>query len=1567
MSLTSFINRGLAFVIVCIFCGTGYAASPQPAGEPMKKAKDAQSITLTALEARTYGDADFSPGATASSGLPASYTSSNPNVATIVENQVHIVGVGSTTIIAKQPGDNTYLTAKPVRQVLSVRKAAARVILGDLEQTYDRKPKPITATTVPAGLKVRITYDRSSRTPLNAGSYAVAAMVQDANYEGSATGTLTISRAPQTLAFESLNPKAYGDKPFRLLSTTTSGLAPVYESSDPRIATISKDRVKIMGAGTVWITAFQAGDSNNLPAEPVRQTLLVKKAPARVSLSNLDQTYDSKPRSANAATKPTGLAVKFTYNGSEAVPVDAGMYAVAAMIQDANYEESAAGTLAIGKAPQTISFASLEPRTYGNEPFRLSSTTTGGLNPAYESSDPRIATISGSEVKIINAGTTVITAFQAGDHNNLPAEPVRQTLIVKKASAGVFLSNLDHTYDGRPGSAVASTEPVGLAVRITYDGSTEAPANAGQYTVSATVQDINHEGSASATMTIAKSPQKISFDPLKAKTYGNGDFPLKATASSGHILSGASSDVSVAVIDNGRVHIAGAGSTTITVSQPGDGNFLPAEQVQQVLIVKKAPAKVSLRNIDQIFDNTPRAVDAITEPAGLAVGFTYNNSATAPIAVGRYQVKAAIQDANYEGSIEGRMTIAKALQRITLNASDVRTYGDADFSPEAAASSGLPVSYTSTNPKVAVIVNNQVHITGAGSSTIIAAQAGDTNYREAEQIKQTLMVKKARAALTLTDLEQTYDNRAKPAAATTEPKGLSVILTYNTTASAPTNAGSYAVVGTVRDANYEGSATGTLTIAKAPQSITFDALAKRTYGDGPFALISTVTSGLTATYESSNPAVAAVSNIKVRVAGAGIVEITAYQAGDINYLAAEPMKQTLVVNKARAKIILTGLEQQYDGAEKQAVAGTEPQGLTVHFTYDNKTTAPASAGTYTVAGVVQDDNYEGSAAAKLTIAKAPQSMTFTTPAARAYGDADFSPGSATSSGLPATYTSSNLNVASIVENKVHVVGIGSSTIIAAQPGDTNYLAAEPVKQVLLVNKARAKVILTGLEQTYDGAEKQAKARTEPQGLTVTLAYDNMTAAPVKVGTYTVAGIVRDDNYEGSAIGTMTIAKARQSIMFTVPETVIYDARPFSLIAAPSSGLPAAYVSSNTSVATINGDEVRTVGTGTATITALQAGDGNYQPAEPVQQMLVVRGIPRHIAVLPLVNMSGQPAPLKEIRQAMIERLVAQGAVVLDDKELEGFMARHRMRNVDGIDTETAQALQQETGMEAVLITALEQYVDTRPPAISMTSRLVFASGTPIILWMETVQMSGDDSPGVLGLGLINDMTRLQKKALDRLTGPFAKYLAGETNWGNGKGEPRFQPKTFFSSSFMRPGRRYTIAVAPFWNMSGRHNADAYLLLHFLSRLTKEGSFIVIDPGAVREKLLSFRFILQGGLSMRQADIIHDQLQADLILTGKVIEYQDAAGMPKVEFNTLVFERKRKKVVWTSWSYNQGDDGVFFFDRGQISMAAALASKMTQAVVQDMTAQGMIKKGKLPEEQSSKQGPWNLDRHDSKAR
>ena len=73
-----------------------------------------------------------------------------------------------------------------------------------------------------------------------------------------------------------------------------------------------------------------------------------------------------------------------------------------------------------------------------------------------------------------------------------------------------------------------------------------------------------------------------------------------------------------------------------------------------------------------------------------------------------------------------------------------------------------------------------------------------------------------------------------------------------------------------------------------------------------------------------------------------------------------------------------------------------------------------------------------------------------------------------------------------------------------------------------------------------------------------------------------------------------------------------------------------------------------------------------------------------IAVLPLVNLSGKTAPLKDIRQALIQRVVAAGGQVIDDYSLEQFMARHRVGYNGGNENPTGQAVEDETGGETRL-------------------------------------------------------------------------------------------------------------------------------------------------------------------------------------------------------------------------------------------------------------------------------------------
>ena len=142
----------------------------------------------------------------------------------------------------------------------------------------------------------------------------------------------------------------------------------------------------------------------------------------------------------------------------------------------------------------------------------------------------------------------------------------------------------------------------------------------------------------------------------------------------------------------------------------------------------------------------------------------------------------------------------------------------------ATASSGLPVSFGVASGSASISGGTNLSFSGAGSVSIVASQGGDATYAPAPDATNTFNVAKAVATVTLTDLNATYDGTPKPAAATTEPAGLTVALTYDGSATAPSAVGSYAVTGTVTEANWQGEATGMLVISPITNSLTVGSL-----------------------------------------------------------------------------------------------------------------------------------------------------------------------------------------------------------------------------------------------------------------------------------------------------------------------------------------------------------------------------------------------------------------------------------------------------------------------------------------------------------------------------------------------------------------------------------------------------------------------------------------------------------------------------------------------------------------------------------------------------------------------
>ena len=362
----------------------------------------------------------------------------------------------------------------------------------------------------------------------------------------------------------------------------------------------------------------------------------------------------------------------------------------------------------------------------------------------------------------------------------------------------------------------------------------------------------------------------------------------------------------------------------------------------------------------------------------------------------------------------------------------------------------------------------------------------------------------AQASVTLSNLSQTYNGSAKTATVTTDPAGLATLVSYNGSYAAPSNAGSYAVVATVTASGYVGSATGTLTIAKAAAGVTLGNLSQ-TYDGTPRAAFATCVPAVAyaLTYDGSSTAPTAAGTYEV----VATVTNANYQGGATG---------TLIVAKALADVAFDGLTAYYDGTAQNAAVSTLPNGLAVDLTYAGSASPPAAVGSYAVTGVVRDANYAGTNADVFTIAKGLASVTLTGLAQTYDGTAKNAGTTTEPAGLTANLTYDGSATAPTAAGSYAVTGIVS---------DANY--AGSATGVLTIAKAAATVSLSDLYYVYDGYSKSATVTTAPAGLTATVTYDGSGTLPVQTGSYAVVATIAEANYQGAATGTLTIAAEGQ--------------------------------------------------------------------------------------------------------------------------------------------------------------------------------------------------------------------------------------------------------------------------------------------------------------------------------------------------------------------------------------------------------------------------------------------------------
>jgi RHS repeat-associated protein len=605
------------------------------------------------------------------------------------------------------------------------------------------------------------------------------------------TYNFTVTKGNQSISFPGLATRTYGDAPATLSATATSGLGVSFSvASGP--ATISGNTLTITGAGTVTITASQGGNANWNAAANVSQSFTVNPKPVSLSFSGGSFTYNGGAQGP-VLSNPSGATVSVSGNSA----VAAGNYTANAFATG-NYTGSAAAyAWSIAKAAATVTLGSLSQTYDGNGKFVTATTSPTGLSVGF--------TYNGSSTPPTNAGSyTVVGMINDANHTG----SATGTLTIAKAGATIALGNLSQIYDGTPKAVTATSSPGGLTVHLTYDGSASPPTNAGNYAVVATIADSNYTGSASGTLSIGHAAAIVALDGSSLnQSYNGAARTVTATTSP--------AGLPVSLTYNGSPTAPVNSGTYAIVATVVDPNNNYVGSTTGTLTVSKISGTLTLGGLSRTYNGSPVAATASTSPAGLAVNVTYDGSSTPPVNVGSYAVLAAISDSNYTGSASGTMVIGKASATVTLG-SLTQTYdGAAKPASVSTTPAGLAVSFT-YNGSPAPPVN-------AGTYAVTAT-INNSNYTGSAS--GTLTIGKATATVTLGSLTQTYDGTARAATATTSPGGLSVTLTYGGSSTAPVAAGHYTVVGTINNANYQGSATGTL-IVEVPPEVSFQDV---TYG-----------------------------------------------------------------------------------------------------------------------------------------------------------------------------------------------------------------------------------------------------------------------------------------------------------------------------------------------------------------------------------------------------------------------------------------------------------------------------------------------------------------------------------------------------------------------------------------------------------------------------------------------------------------------------------------------------------------------------------------------------------------
>jgi hypothetical protein len=345
-----------------------------------------------------------------------------------------------------------------------------------------------------------------------------------------------ITKSTQTLSFSPIGQKIYGDKSFSLICQNSANLPVLFSSNNNNVISIVNNTASIVGAGSVTITAYAAG--NNLyESATTTQIVTVYKKDLYAIAKNKIKTYGQ--------INPT-FDILFTgfVNGDNISTIDvtpsayvdqnkfsdAGNYPIKLTNSfDNNYTVfGVEGIFTINKAPLSAKAKDIFV-PFGEEIPAFECEITGFVNNDNISNIDALPTIVSNVSLGAPVGEYILSIYSGTDKNYEFNTHIGGLLIVEQAPQVIQLDNLQ-------------------TIDITQ----------------------------------------------------NNEFALPLTSSAGLPIQYSSSDINIAEIVNNKIIAHRTGVITITAEQEGDNNYMPAESISKTVAIQSVNSATStVKKVDE--------------------------------------------------------------------------------------------------------------------------------------------------------------------------------------------------------------------------------------------------------------------------------------------------------------------------------------------------------------------------------------------------------------------------------------------------------------------------------------------------------------------------------------------------------------------------------------------------------------------------------------------------------------------------------------------------------------------------------------------------------------------------------------------------------------------------------------------------------------------------------------------------------------------------------------------------------------------------------------------------------